>query len=78
MNRIRLTAAQERQLRETLRHTPDARQYRRSLAVLECARGKPVDEVAQSLQVTRQSIQNWFIRMMSPRRRHRTTDADGS
>jgi transposase len=62
MNGIRLTAAQERQLRETLQHTHDVRQYRRSLAVLECARGKPVDEVAQSLQVTRQIIHNWVTR----------------
>lgn len=62
MSAIRLTAAQERQLRETLQHTHDVRQYRRSLAVLECARGKPVHEVAQSLQVTRQSIHNWVMR----------------
>ena len=62
MNGIKLTAAQERQLKETLRHTHDARQYRRSLAVLECASGKPVHEVAQSLHVTRQSIVNWETR----------------
>lgn len=62
MNGIKLTAAQERQLKETLHHTHDVRQYRRSLAVLECARGKPVHEVAQSLHVTRQSIFNWVTR----------------
>jgi hypothetical protein len=31
MNGIRLTAAQERQLRETLQHTHDVRQYREAL-----------------------------------------------
>ena len=40
MNGIKLTAAQERQLKETLQHTHDVRQYRRSLAVLGCARGR--------------------------------------
>jgi hypothetical protein len=53
MSAIKLIAAQERQLKETLQHTHDVRQYRRSLAILECARGKPVHEVAQSLHVTR-------------------------
>jgi transposase len=62
MNGIRLTTAQERQLRETLQHTHDVRQYRRSLAVLECAQGRPVHEVAQSLHVTRQSVHNWVTR----------------
>jgi transposase len=62
MDGIRLTAAQERQLRETLQHTHDVRQYRRSLAVLESAQGKPVHAVAQSLHVTRQSIHNWVTR----------------
>ena len=62
MNGLKLTAAQERQLKQTLQHTHNVRQYRRSLAILECARGKPVHEVAQSLHVTRQSIHNWVTR----------------
>lgn len=62
MNGISLNAAEERQSRETLQHPHHVRQYRRSLAVLEFARGKPVHEVAQSLHVTRQSIYNWVMR----------------
>lgn len=62
MNGMSLTAVQQRQLLETLHHTHDVRQYRRSLAILECGRGKPVNEVAQSLYVTRQSVHNWVIR----------------
>ena len=62
MSGFRLTGAQKRQLVETLRHTHDVRQYRRSLAVLECGRGISVIEIAASLHVTRQSIHNWVTR----------------
>ncbi|MBK4739250.1 helix-turn-helix domain-containing protein [Noviherbaspirillum sp. DKR-6] len=62
MSEFRLTRAQERQQAETPRRTHDVRQYRRSLAVLECGRGKPVNEVAAVLHVTRQSIHNWATR----------------
>lgn len=43
-------------------HARCVRQYRRSLAILECGRGKAVNEVAQSLHVTRQGVHNWVIR----------------
>jgi len=33
MNGIKLTAAQERELKETVQHTHDVRQYRRSLTI---------------------------------------------
>lgn len=59
MNGSRLTAAEQRRLSETLEHTHDVRLYRRTLAVLECGRGKGVVEVARSLRVTRQSVHNW-------------------
>ena len=62
MNGTRLTAVEQRRLSETLRHTHDVRLYRRTLAVLECGRGKGVVEVAQSLRVTRQSVHNWVSR----------------
>ncbi|MBK4737866.1 helix-turn-helix domain-containing protein [Noviherbaspirillum pedocola] len=90
MSEFRLTRAQERRLVETLRRTHDVRQYRRSLAVLECGRGKPVNEVAAALHVTRQSIHNWVTRYRHagqctaladrvhrgrPRRADRTVDA---
>lgn len=59
MNEAKLSAVEQRRLLETLRHTHDVRLYRRTLAVLECGRGKGVVEVAQSLHVTRQSVHNW-------------------
>lgn len=62
MNEIRLTAAEQRRLSETLQHTHDVRLYRRTLAVLECGRGKGVAEVAHALHVTRQSVHNWVVR----------------
>ena len=67
MNEIKLTAVQERQLKETLQHTHDVRQYPRSLTILKCARGKPVHEVALSLQVTRRQA---AYRAPPPRKRH--------
>jgi transposase len=62
MDGTKLTAAEQRRLSETLRHTHDVRLYRRTLAVLECGRGKGVEEVARSLRVTRQSVHNWVTR----------------
>ena len=59
MDGLRLTAAQQRLLPETLRRTHDARVYKRTLAVLECGRGRSKAEVARSLSVTRQSVHNW-------------------
>ena len=56
---IRLTAAQRRQLRRQLRVTDDAGYYRRLLAILSLDEGDAVDEVAQRLGVTRQSVYNW-------------------
>jgi len=62
MDGTRLTAAQQRRLSDTMRHAHDARLYRRTLAVLECGRGKGVVEVARTLGVTRQSVYNWVRR----------------
>lgn len=62
MNGTKLTAAEQRRLLDTLRHTRDVRLYRRTLAVLECGRGKGVVEVARSLRVTRQSVHHWVTR----------------
>ncbi len=47
-----LTTWQRRRLEHQLRSTPDARVYRRTLAVLEAARGEPVSAVARRLRVT--------------------------
>src|SRR5438477_11266309 len=60
MGRVTLTAWQRRRLQRQLRDSRDARLYRRTLAVLEVSRGKPVAEVAETLGVTPRSIYHWI------------------
>jgi transposase len=60
MGEVRLTGAQRQRLRRQLKETQDAHVYRRTLAVLEVAQGKPIAHVAQSLGVSRESIYNWL------------------
>ena len=60
MSEFVLTAAQRRRLEAQLTGTRDARLYRRTLAVLEVARGRPVAHVAAELGVTRQSVHHWL------------------
>ncbi|WP_158592225.1 helix-turn-helix domain-containing protein [Noviherbaspirillum sedimenti] len=60
MESERLTASERRQLLNVLRQTHDLRQYRRALAVLESGCGKAAAEIAESLQVSRQSVYNWI------------------
>jgi transposase len=62
MSDKQLEAGKRQRLRNELQHARDARQYRRLLAVLECDRGKSVNNVADLLGVTRQSIYNWIAR----------------
>jgi transposase len=59
MSIVQLTAWQRRKLRAQLRRAERASYYRRLLALLELDRGKSVAEVADLLQVTRQSVYNW-------------------
>ena len=70
MNEAKLKAGKRRRIRDRLRQTRDARQYRRLLAVLECDRGEPVGDVADLLGVSRQSIYNWIARV------HQQDDVD--
>jgi len=60
MEGLKLTWWQRQRLEKQLRTTPDARLYRRTLAVLEVGRGRPIAEVAYALNVTRQSVYNWI------------------
>src|SRR5436190_7234929 len=60
MDRSIITTPRRRRLERQLHSTSDARVYRRTLAVLEVARGRPVAEVARSLGVTRQALHNWL------------------
>ncbi len=60
MTRLQLTRWQRLRLQRQLKGTPDARVYRRTLAVLEYSRGQPIARIAQTLGVTRQSVYNWI------------------
>jgi transposase len=55
-----LTSGQRRRLRRLLDHAQDARLYRRTLALLEIAGGKPVAEVARTLGVSRRVVYYWL------------------
>src|SRR5436305_13635156 len=60
MDRQIITPARRRELERQLRAAADARVYRRTLAVLEVARGRPVADVARALGVTRQAVHTWL------------------
>jgi transposase len=60
MNRLRLTAAQHRRLEQQLRDTGDAGLFRRTLAVLEAASGRPIAVIARMLRTSRVSIYHWI------------------
>jgi transposase len=60
MDSLILTPWQRRHLERQLKTTPDARLYRRTLAVLEVDRGKPIAEVARTLGVTPRSVYSWI------------------
>jgi transposase len=52
----------ERQLEEQLTATHEVRLYRRLLGVREYLRGRAIAEIAEMLDVSRQSIYNWIMR----------------
>jgi transposase len=60
MNRRKLTGRQQRVLERQLAQAEGLRLYRRTLAVLEYGRGRPVDEIAELLRVSRRSVYNWI------------------
>jgi transposase len=60
MSGFRLTAAQRRRLEQQLRATRDARLYRRTLAILEAADGRPISEVARLVRTSRRSVHYWI------------------
>src|SRR5262245_53948580 len=59
MSQLKLTAGQRQGLRRQLGRAGGARLYRRTLAVLEYDRGRPVTAIAEMLGVTRQAVHNW-------------------
>ena len=62
MSGLRLTASQRRRLERQLRATRDAGLYRRTLAILEAADGRPVAGIARLLRTSRVSIYHWIER----------------
>jgi transposase len=57
---LTLTWWQRRRLQRQLEETRDAHVYRRTLALLEVSRGRPVAQVAETLGVARRSIYYWI------------------
>jgi len=60
-----LTPLQRRRLEAQLRATQDAGVFRRTLAVLEAASGRPVAEIAHLLRTSRPSVYQWLERFRS-------------
>ena len=63
MSQRQLSTAQRLRLRRLLHETSDLNTYRRCLALLEVDAGRPVADVARSLGVAPQSIDNWIARL---------------
>jgi transposase len=59
MSELNLTRWQRLRLQRQLKRAQDARVYRRTLAILEHARGEPISGIARRLGVARQSVYNW-------------------
>jgi transposase len=62
MDVLNLSARQRRQLERQLGETTSARVFRRTLAVLELNRGESVEDVADTLGISRQTVYNWLAR----------------
>jgi len=60
MDPFHLAPWQRRRLQRQLRATHDARLFRRTLAVLEVARGEPVASTARRLGVTPRAVYHWL------------------
>jgi transposase len=57
---LTITPGQRRQLQRVREQTQDARLYRRTLAILEIARGTPIAQVARTLGVSRRVVYYWL------------------
>jgi transposase len=77
---LRLTARDREALAETARHSPDARETRRALALLDLADGEPPTRVAHRYRVSRSTVYEWAARWGDPERPRadRLRDADRS
>ena len=59
---VKLKAREVLQLEELLRTATDPRRLRRVQALLWLDEGNSVEEVADHLQVTQQTVYNWIVR----------------
>jgi transposase len=60
MRNFCLTAAQRLRLEQPLQETQDADVFRRTLAVLEAATGRPIAAIARLLRTSRPSVYQWL------------------
>jgi transposase len=65
---LRLTARDRDTLAETARHSPDARETRRALALLDLDAGEAPTRVAQRYRVSRSTVYEWAARWQDPAR----------
>ena len=59
---LALSDRQRGELEDVVSHTPLAKERRRAQALLGIAAGSDVGEVAELLQVSRQTVYNWLSR----------------
>ncbi len=59
---LALSDRQRGELEDVVSHTPSAKERRRAQALLGIAAGSDVGEVAELLQVSRQTVYNWLSR----------------
>ena len=75
MEPLTLTYWQRRRLEEQLRAPPDARVYRRTLAILDVAAGESVSSVAHRLRVTPRAVYDWLAAYTQDRQPAHLADA---
>jgi transposase len=75
MSDAMLTTRGRRLMREKLRHARDARLCKRLQAILAYDRGVPIVDIAQLLNVSRQSVYNWIVRFREQKRMEDLCDA---
>jgi transposase len=76
MDTLTLTYWQRHRLEQQLSSTPDARVFRRTLAVLDVASGKSVPSVAARLRVTPRAVYHWLAAYSRDRNPADLTDGD--
>jgi transposase len=78
MAAVKLTARDRETLEQAARHSTDARETRRALALLDLADGQKPDQVAARFRVSRSTVYAWVARWSSAARPkdQRLRDAD--